>query len=113
MAGFPTGTESAYSPEEQGELADFLRDAAQTRAKFLLTSRRDERGWLGDTLPCRIQVPPMPMQERIQLARAIAERHGRRLTEVDDWRPLLRFTGGLQMIIDRPPVPIPAVRPGL
>ncbi|HUT89275.1 MAG TPA: CHAT domain-containing protein, partial [Thermoguttaceae bacterium] len=94
VAGFPTGSESAYSGPEQQELADFLRDAAQTRAKFLLTSRRDERGWLGDTLPRRIEVPPMPMQERIQLARAIAERHGRRLADVDDWRPLLRFTGG-------------------
>ena len=99
VAGFPTRTDSAYSPEEQKELADFLRDAAQTRAKFLLTSRRDERGWLGDTLPRRIEVPPMPMQERIQLARAIAERHGRRLADVEDWRPLLRFTGGNPLTI--------------
>jgi tetratricopeptide (TPR) repeat protein len=36
----------------------------------------------------------MPMQERIQLARAIAEKHGRRLIEVKDWRPLLKFTQG-------------------
>ncbi len=99
VAGFPTGTESAWSKDEQRELVDFLRDAAQTKAKFLLTSRRDERPWLGDELPMRIAVPPMPMQERVQLARAMAERHGHRLTDVDDWRPLLRFTGGNPLTI--------------
>lgn len=34
------------------------------------------------------------MQERVQLARALAEKHERRLTEVEDWRPLLEFTQG-------------------
>ncbi len=93
VAGFPTGTPSAWSVDERRELADFLRAAQETRAKFLLTSRRDERAWLGD-LPARITLPPMPMQERVQLARALAERHGRRLTDVEDWRPLLQFTRG-------------------
>ena len=91
VAGFPAGAESAWSVEEQRELADFLRDARETQAKFLLTSRRDERGWLGD-LPARVELPSMPMQERVQLARALAERHGRRIADVEDWRPLLRFT---------------------
>ena len=39
-------------------------------------------------------LPAMPMTERIQLTRAIAEKHGHRLAEVDDWRPLLDFTQG-------------------
>lgn len=43
VAGFPSGTESGWTKKEQRELADFLR---ATRAKFLLTSRRDEQGWL-------------------------------------------------------------------
>lgn len=94
IAGFPTGSASAWSEPEQQELVDFLRDARDTKAKFLLTSRRDERGWLGDELPRRIKVPPMPMPERVQLARGLAEKHGRRLTDVDDWWPLLKFTGG-------------------
>jgi len=89
---------SAWSAEEQKELADFLRDARETQVKFLLTSRRDERGWLGD-LPARITLPPMPMQERVQLARALAEKRGRRLTDVDDWRPLLAFTQGNPLTI--------------
>ena len=94
IAGFPAGTESAWSTGEQEGLSDFLRDARETKAKFLLTSRRDERTWLGENLPARITIPPMPLQEQVQLARALAEKHGRRLTDVEDWRPLLEFTQG-------------------
>jgi tetratricopeptide (TPR) repeat protein len=89
---------SDYTPAERQALADFLRDVKQTQAKILLTSRRDEQTWL-QNVPCRIAVPPMPMQERVQLARALAEHHQRRLTDVDDWRPLLRFTQGNPLTI--------------
>ncbi len=99
VTGFPAGTKSAWSDNEQRELVDFLRDGAQTKAKFLLTSRRDEREWLGDNLPCRIAVPPMHMQERVQLAQAIAQRQQRTLTDVDGWRTLLRFTAGNPLTI--------------
>ena len=98
VAGFPAGTDSAWSAAEQRELIGFLRAARETRARFLLASRRDERDWLGD-LPQRITIPPMPMQERVQLARALAEKHGRKLTDVEDWRPLLRFTQGNPLAI--------------
>ncbi len=69
------------------------RAARDTRAKFLLTSRRDERAWLRD-LPTPIAIPGMPVQERVQLARALADKHQKPFTEVEDWLPLLRFTGG-------------------
>ena len=36
----------------------------------------------------------MPMRERVQLARAIAQKHGRSPSDEADWRPLLRFTEG-------------------
>ncbi|HUU95751.1 MAG TPA: CHAT domain-containing protein [Phycisphaerae bacterium] len=98
IAGFPAGSDSPWSAEEQTELADFLRDARETKARFLLTSRRDERTWLGE-LPRRIPVPPMPMQERVQLARGLAEKHGQKLIDVGTWRPLLRFTGGNPLTI--------------
>jgi tetratricopeptide (TPR) repeat protein len=98
VAGFPDGETQRWSEIEQQELVDFLRDARDTKAKFLLTSRRDERAWLGD-LPARIEVPPMPMQERIQLARVLAEKYGHCLTEVEDWRPLLRYTQGNPLTI--------------
>ncbi len=93
VAGFPAGMPSKWTGDEQKELVDFLRAARDTKAKFLLTSRRDEQGWLGG-LPARVPVPPMPFQERVQLARALAEKHGRRLTDVEDWRPLLELTQG-------------------
>jgi tetratricopeptide (TPR) repeat protein len=92
VAGFPAGTPSAWNAEEQQELVDFLRALKGTKAKVLLTSRREERGWLGD-LPTRIRIPAMPMLERLQLARAIAGKQGKKLAEVD-WRPLLAFTEG-------------------
>ncbi len=98
VAGFPKGTPSAWSDAEERELADFLRDARSTKARFLLTSRREEQDWLGD-IPARIQVPVMPMQERVQLAQALAEKRGRRITDVADWRPLLRFTDGNPLTI--------------
>lgn len=98
VTGFPAGTKSAWSKDEQKDLADFLRAARDTKAKFLLTSRRDEKAWLHD-LPVRVTLPPMPMQERVQLARALAEKHQYRLTEVDDWRPLLRYTQGNPLTI--------------
>jgi tetratricopeptide (TPR) repeat protein len=92
IAGFPAGTTSAWNAAEQAELADFLRDARETKAKFLLTSRRDERAWLGE-LPRRIEVPPMPMIERVQFAQALGAGYGKKL-DVEAYRPLLRFTQG-------------------
>ena len=93
VAGFPTGAASVWSADEQKELADFLRAARDTKAKFLLTSRRNETPWLGG-LPARITLPAMPMHEREQMARGLAATHGRKLRDLNAWRPLLRFTGG-------------------
>jgi tetratricopeptide (TPR) repeat protein len=98
VTGFPAGSESAWSREEQEELAGFLRQAQDSQAKVLLTSRRDEDGWLGE-LPARVQLPPMPMTERVQLARAIAAKQDRRLTDIEDWRPLLAYTQGNPLTI--------------
>ncbi len=98
VAGFPAGTPSTLSAEEQIELADFLRDAKDTQAKFLLTSRRDEHAWLYK-LPTRVEIPPMPMLERLELAKALASKYGKRLDDVEDWRPLLRYTQGNPLTI--------------
>lgn len=99
VAGFPRGTPSAWTADEQKELAEFLREAStSTQAKFLLTSRREEREWLGG-IPRRLHIPPMPMTERVQLARAIAEGRGRRLDDLRAWWPLLEFTEGNPLTI--------------
>jgi len=44
VTGFPSGSDSMWSAEEQQELADFLAALRDTKAKMLLTSRRDETG---------------------------------------------------------------------
>ena len=104
VAGFPTGTPSAWTPAEQHDLVEFLRDlVTRTRAKVLLTSRRPEDRWLGG-LAVRVALPPMPMRERLQLAHALARHHrsdttpGGSVSETE-WRPLLRFTGGNPLTI--------------
>lgn len=98
IAGFPSSTDSPYSQEEQRELVEFLQQIPNTKAKILLTSRRDERSWLGD-LPIRIQLPSMPMNERLQLANALVERYGRYRLKVDHWRALLQFSQGNPLTI--------------
>lgn len=98
VTGFPSGSPSAWTPVEQDKLASFLRDLAQrTRCKVLVTSRRSEKAWLAD-LPARLQLPPMPMRECLQLTHALAARHGGAAADVD-WRPLLRYTAGNPLTI--------------
>jgi tetratricopeptide (TPR) repeat protein len=98
VTGFPEGTPSDWTPGEQADLVNLLWDLAQgTRCKVLLTSRRDERAWLGD-LPARVQLPPMPMRESLQLAAALAARHGHSAAGTH-WRPLLRYAAGNPLTI--------------
>jgi len=92
VTGFPTGSETPWSETEQRELADFLRAARGTRGKFLLTSRRDEAAWLTG-LPRQVQLPPMPPQERRQLARALARKAGKEIN-LAALEPLLVYTRG-------------------
>jgi len=89
IAGFPTGTASAWSASEQKELADFLRAARGGKAKFLLTSRRDERDWLHD-LPARIELQPMAFDECVQMTEELAKKRVRQ----QDWHQLIRFAQG-------------------
>jgi hypothetical protein len=99
VTGFPGGTPSDWTQAEQDDLAALLRDLAQhTRCKVLVTSRRDERAWLGD-LPARVQLPAMPMRESLQLAAALAARHGQTIAG-EDWRPLLRYAAGSPLTIN-------------
>jgi tetratricopeptide (TPR) repeat protein len=99
VAGFPAGADTPWSHDEQQELVAFLRAcASQTRARFLLTSRRDEQGWLGG-LPRHIPMSPMPLFEMVELARNVAQKHGYRLTNAKDWFPLLRFSQGNPMTL--------------
>ncbi|MFP5286166.1 MAG: hypothetical protein ACLGI9_10555, partial [Thermoanaerobaculia bacterium] len=78
---------------ERRSQADLVRDLGETRCKLLLVSRRSEEEWLG-SLPCRIALPPMPMEQRGELTIRIAARHGLSLRELMSFAPLLRFSQG-------------------
>jgi tetratricopeptide (TPR) repeat protein len=93
VAGCPTGVPSDWTRTEQLQLVEFLRKSVKTKAKFLLTSRRDEQNWL-DGLPVRITLEAMPMSERAQLAQILAEKRGHHSDSLEYWQPLLRFSGG-------------------
>ncbi|WP_158292410.1 CHAT domain-containing protein [Paracraurococcus ruber] len=93
VAGFPAGAAAAWTAAEQQALADFLRDLGQTKAKVLLTSRREEAGWLGD-LPVRVRIPPMPRLERMEFAGALLARQGGEARLVEALEPLLDFSRG-------------------
>ena len=98
VTGFPAGTPSGWTRAEQDELRGLLVDLAQnTQCKVLLTSRRGEFTWLGE-LPARVHLPGMPMRESLQLAAALAARHGNS-TAQPDWRPLLRHAAGNPLTI--------------
>ena len=89
---------SPWKPDEREELANFLRVARETQAKFLLTSRPAAHHWLSG-LPARVNLPPLPMRERLRLARALAEKDGSSLSDVDDWRPVLKFSEGNPLVV--------------
>ena len=93
ISGFPEDQSSLWTMEQQEELADFLRLARETQAKFLLLSRPVKSNWLGE-LHTTLELPPLPMRERLQLARSLTERNGYSLTDVDNWNPILEFSQG-------------------
>jgi hypothetical protein len=102
VAGFPAGTESAWTPAEQADLADFLKQivmAKGTQGRILLTSRRDEQAWLGG-LPHRVAMPRMRNSDAASLARSLAKSLG---TEKEIPRGRGRDTG-----CPAPPSQIPA-----
>ncbi|MAF12224.1 hypothetical protein CMK11_17395 [Candidatus Poribacteria bacterium] len=93
VTGFPRGTESAWTSDEQGALRSFLREASAAGTKFILTSRRSERAWLRD-LPRRVGIPRMPMRDRATLLRQVASKRGVPIQNIEPWLPLLKFSDG-------------------
>ena len=94
--GFPAGTESAWTPAEQAELADFLRQINMdnaTQVKMLLTSRRDEQAWLGG-IPHRVAMPRMRPSDAANLARSLGDERKIVREEIADWQPLLEYCNG-------------------
>lgn len=96
VAGFPAGTESQWTATEQAELADFLKLIASDRAtqvKLLLTSRRDEQGWLG-RVPHRVAMPRMSRADAARLAQQLGQERKLSRAEIAGWQPLLDYCAG-------------------
>ncbi len=96
VAGFPEGTESQWTDAEQNDLRDFLKQIKldnASKAKILLTSRRDEHSWLGK-LPHRIPMRRMRNSDAARLALKLGEERSLRRSEIADWQPLLDYCAG-------------------
>ncbi|MCC6359352.1 MAG: CHAT domain-containing protein [Phycisphaerales bacterium] len=96
VTGFPDGTESAWTPAEQVELADFLKQisiAKGMKARVLVTSRRDEQAWLGG-VPQRVEMPRMSLSDSASLARSLGNERKIAREDVADWQALLRYCNG-------------------
>ena len=92
-ASRPVASATGQRPSKSAQ-PTLLRDLVQqTRCKILLTSRRDERPWLGD-LPARVRLLGMPMPAEPAAQAALAARHSAELARLDR-RPLLRYAGAV------------------
>ncbi len=96
VAGFPAGTESQWTTAEQAELAAFLKQIKldrATKAKILLTSRRDEDAWLGG-IPYRVKMPRMSAADAAGLALEIGRERGLDRSQIAHWGLLLDYCAG-------------------
>lgn len=96
VAGFPEGTESPWTSLEQAELADFLKQIKfdhSSKAKVILTSRRDEQRWL-EAIPYRILMPRMRKTDAARLLLELGKERRITLSEIADWQPLLDYCSG-------------------
>jgi tetratricopeptide (TPR) repeat protein len=93
VAGFPNASRSRWSKDEQRALYELLNEIGKTKAKVLLTSRRDEYEWLGGAVS-RIQIQPMSIPDSLGLAKEICRKSGHNLEDIEDWRPLLKYAQG-------------------
>jgi tetratricopeptide (TPR) repeat protein len=96
VAGFPEGTESQWTADEQNDLRDFLKQLkfdSASKVKILLTSRRDEAKWLGK-IPHRIAMRRMRNSDAARIALKLGEEKGITRSEIADWQPLLDYCAG-------------------
>lgn len=96
VAGFPAGTPSQWTKGEQDELRDFLHQVKldqESQARILLTSRREEKDWLGG-IPRRIRMSHMSASDAARLALQLGEERGLQRSDIADWQPLLDYCAG-------------------
>lgn len=96
VAGFPEGSESQWTREEQNDLRDFLKQIkldGSSKVRILLTSRRDEQKWLGG-IPYRIVMPRMRNSDAARLALRIGNEKNLSRSQTAAWQPLLDYCAG-------------------
>lgn len=101
VAGFPEGTESQWTTDEQTELRYFLKQIKldnASKVRILLTSRRDEQKWLGG-IPHRIQMSRMRNSDAARLAFKLGEEKNLSRSEIANWQPLLEYCAGNPLTI--------------
>ncbi|MBI3796026.1 MAG: CHAT domain-containing protein [Deltaproteobacteria bacterium] len=100
VAGFPTGTPSAWTADEQKELRDFLSELRGGQTKVLLTSRRDEP-WLGNIYR-HVELGGLALVEAQELAVRVLQRAGLQPSQIKalpDYNELLRYLRGNPLAI--------------
>ncbi|HEX8072010.1 MAG TPA: tetratricopeptide repeat protein [Pyrinomonadaceae bacterium] len=100
VAGFPTGTPSAWKPEEQQELRAFLGDLRGGETRVLITSRRNEP-WLGPIYR-RVQIGGLKLIEAQELALRVLRRAGLNPTQIrrlPAYNKLLKYLRGNPLAI--------------
>ena len=89
----------AIDQEESEALTAFLAEAAETRARFLLTSILSAPSLFGD-LAVRVNLLPLSPQERLQLTQGLLERRGEPSDLLVAWKPLLDFSAGHPLTLE-------------
>jgi tetratricopeptide (TPR) repeat protein len=88
----------SYSGDQQA-LAATLALLSRTGTKVLVTSRRDDHEWLGDTAE-RIPIPPMPWRDGVQLASALwARRAPDENPAPEQLEPLIAYASGQPLVL--------------
>lgn len=96
VTGFPDGTESQWAAAEQDDLRDFLKQLkldGASKVNILLTSRRDEKKWLGG-IPHRIPMLRMRNSDAAALTLTLGEEKRLTRSEIANWQPLLTYCAG-------------------
>jgi tetratricopeptide (TPR) repeat protein len=100
VAGFPSGSPSVWTEEEQQQLRRFLGDLRGGQTRVLLTSRRDEP-WLGPIYR-RVELGGLRLAEAQELAVRVLRRAGLdegRLAGLESYNDLLGYLRGNPLAI--------------
>jgi tetratricopeptide (TPR) repeat protein len=100
VAGFPKGSPSAWTGQEQAELRGFLCDLRGGKTKVLITSRREEE-WLGNIYRL-VELGGLRLSEAQELALRVLRRAGLKESQIrslPQYNQLLEYMKGNPLAI--------------